>query len=341
MSGKITWQDYQSVKQANPEMFSWDLAKLLHVSEAELRQACIGHGVQRLIVNPMKLLTELSHLGDVLAVTDNVSAVNEITGSYKNPRIGDSAGMFLNPGQLDLRVFPKHWVSVFALEETMNNGTVWNSIQFFDEAGHAVHRIYAKDTTDLRQWHQLVQRYINNDATPVEISQPQQQITAPPQIPAEPVERYWREMVDVHQFPGLLKEFGLTRQQAFSLVSDDLARKVSADSAGKLLQQAHQAGNEIMIFTGSSGCVQIYTGEINKMTRHNDWLTLKGNNFDCHLKDGDIDQCWVVKKPTGDDFVTSLEFFSADGLQISQFYGSRREGQAEQNVWREQVNALE
>lgn len=341
MSKQISWQDYQAAKQASPKKFSWQLAEQLGVSEAGMHQACIGHGVQRLQANPMKLLTELGQAGNVLAVTGNYAAVNEIIGSYRNPRIGDSAGMFLNPRELDLRVFPKRWVSIFALEETLANGDSWHSIQFFDEAGRSVHRIYANKDTDKQLWQQLIDRYTKQDTVPLKISE-YKEYDQPEQEPtATDVEQYWRDMVDVHQFPGLLKTFGLSRQQAFAMVGDDLARQVSNDSASTLLHQAYQAANDIMVFTGSQGCVQIYTGRITHLSMSHDWLNLSGNQFSCHLLPAAIADSWVVKKPTRDGFVTSLEVFDAQGMQISQFYGARLEGQQEQAVWLEQVDALE
>lgn len=341
MSRSITWQDYQTAKQAAPKKFIWELAKQLNVSEAALRQVCIGHDARRLIVNPMKLLTEMTKVGEVLAITDNGLAVNEIYGHYRNPRIDDYAGMFLNPGGLDLRLFTQHWVSIFALEETMHDGSVWQSIQFFDAQGDAVHRIYASKNTDMQQWQALTERYAVNDAPPLEIRQPDDNNTVTTTVTKDEVEQHWRDMVDVHQFYGLLKKFSLYRQQAFRLVSDDLARKVSKDSASKLLQQAQQVQNEIMIFTGSRGCVQIYTGQVEEMNTRDEWINLKGHQFSFHLLTSAIDECWVVKKPTGDEFVTSLELFDVNGMQITQFYGARREGQPEQTTWRQQVNSLE
>lgn len=338
------WQDYLAVRQSYPDMHTQGLAKEAGVSEAEVMQAAIGHGVQRLITNPMKLLSGLVHLGNLLAVTNNSSAALETMGSYKNPRIDDVAGMFLNPRELDLRVFPKRWVSIFATDENFSHGEKACSLQFYDEAGNSVHRVYATNETDMQQWQQLINRYVNNDAPALQLTQLPASIPGEQPATSQTVEQYWRDMVDVHQFHGLLKTFGLTRQQAFGLISDALARKVSCDSVSKLLQQVQHAGNEIMIFTGSTGCVQIYSGTVTDFNprQYGDCLTLKGHNMRSYqLNTRDVDECWVVKKPAGEDFVTSLEFFDAKGMQISQFYGWRQEGAAEQICWRQQVNALE
>ncbi len=64
-------------------------------------------------------------------------------------------------------------------------------------------------------------------------------------------------MTDVHQFFVLLKKNNLSRQQVFAAVSDDLAWKVPNDSFNQLINTAFKDQNEIMIFVGNRGCVQI------------------------------------------------------------------------------------
>lgn len=63
----------------------------------------------------------------------------------------------------------------------------------------------------------------------------------------------------------LLKRHNLTRQQAFNLVADDLACKVSNSALAQILESAQRDGNEeIMVFVGNRGCVQIFTGVVEK-----------------------------------------------------------------------------
>lgn len=57
---------------------------------------------------------------------------------------------------------------------------------------------------------------------------------------AQTVDQEWRAMTDVHQFFGLLKRHDLTRQQAFNLVGDDLACKVSNSALAQLLDTARR-----------------------------------------------------------------------------------------------------
>lgn len=81
-------------------------------------------------------------------------------------------------------------------------------------------------------------------------------------------------MTDVHQFFTLLKRHNLTRQQAFERVADDLACKVPNNALAQILDAALNAGNEIMVFVGNRGCVQIFTGAIKNITPMKGWLNI-------------------------------------------------------------------
>ena len=147
-------------------------------------------------------------------------------------------------------------------------------------------------------------------------------------------------MTDVHQFFGLLKRHNLSRQQAFRLVGDDLACQIENNALALLLETARQHGNEIMIFVGNRGCVQIFTGAVEKVVPMKGWLNIFNPTFTLHLLEETIAESWVTRKPTADGHVTSLELFAADGTQIAQLYGQRTEGEPEQSQWRSQIDAL-
>jgi putative hemin transport protein len=86
-----------------------------------------------------------------------------------------------------------------------------------------------------------------------------------------------------------------------------------------------QEGNEIMIFVGNRGCVQIFTGALEKLAPMRGWLNIFNTTFTLHLREESIDEVWVTRKPTSDGHVTSVELFAKDGTQIAQLYGQRSE----------------
>lgn len=332
------YQRYQQAKTDNPNKYARDLAELLGVSEAELTHARVGQDARRLQADARTLLTELEQVGVIKSITRNSYAVHEQMGRFRNQHLNGHAGLILNPRELDMRLFLNQWASAFAMSETNKRG-VRHSIQFFDHQGDALHKVYTTDETDLPAWMALVERHLNEE-NPVLALQP---IPAtddrPPQEDGN-IDREWREMTDVHQFFQLLSRNKLTRQQAFRAVGDDLAYQVDHGALSQLLSAAQQFQNEIMIFVGNRGCVQIFTGQIERLMPQEGWINVFNRRFTLHLIEDAIAESWITRKPTKDGIVTSLELFAADGTQIAQLYGQRTEGQPEQTQWREQVTAL-
>ena len=260
-------------------------------------------------------------------------------GRYRNQHLNGHAGLILNPRELDLRLFLNHWTSVFAMSETNKRG-VRHSIQFFDQQGDALHKVYTTEETDLPARMALVERHLSEE-NPALALQPTEASTADETTQDHAkIDGEWRAMTDVHQFFQLLSRNKLTRQQAFRAVGDDLAYQVDNSALSQLLEAAQQQQNEIMIFVGNRGCVQIFTGQIERLMPQEGWINVFNRRFTLHLIEDAIAESWITRKPTKDGIVTSTELFAADGTQIAQLYGQRTEGQPEQTQWREQVAAL-
>ncbi len=332
------YQHYLQLKQQHPKKYARELARLMAISEAELTWARIGHEAQRLAGDMPRLLKALAPLGETKSITRNEYAVHEQLGRYDNLHLGERGGLVLNPRALDLRLSLSQWNCAFALHEASPRGDR-HSVQIFDHQGDAVLKIYATDQTDMAAWQQLLADFASQDKTPPALA-PAVRAVAQTAEDTQRVESDWRAMTDVHQFFPLLKRHGLTRQQAFRAVSDDLARRVDNNSLNQVLQAAMAEANEIMIFVGNRGCIQIFTGVIEQATPMDNWLNVFNRRFTLHLQQQAIAESWVTHKPTRDGMVTSLELFAADGTQIAQLYGQRTEGQPEQAQWRAQMAQL-
>lgn len=334
------YQNYLQAKQQHPEKYARDLAKLLNLSEAELLHARVGQDAVRLKADVRGLLAALENVAETKAITRNEHAVHEHLGSYQNQHLNGHAGLILNPYDLDLRLFLNQWHSAFSLTEESKRGTR-HSIQFFDEYGDAVHKVYTTDNTNMDAWHRLIAEFTQQDNPLLVLSTIEPAVQTEPQtIDSKAIDSEWRAMTDVHQFFNLLRKHGITRQQAFYAVDDDLAQRIDNQALKQLLQMAKNDQNDIMIFVGNRGCVQIFTGKIEKLMPHEEWLNIFNKKFVLHLIETDIVESWITRKPTKDGHVTSLELFSQDGTQIAQLYGQRTEGQPEQQKWRDQIDTL-
>ncbi|MDT0175760.1 ChuX/HutX family heme-like substrate-binding protein [Enterobacter sp. BRE11] len=332
------WQHYQTLKSRHPKKYARELAALMGISEAELCAARVDQEAQPLKPQFRELLSALEAVGETKSITRNEYAVHEHLGLYQNLKLGDHAGLVLNPRALDLRIFLSQWRSAFFLREQSARGER-QSIQIFDRHGDAVLKIYATDHTDMAAWQALIARFVDDASAALHV-EPVETARFAEHIDAAAIHSEWRAMTDVHQFFALLKRHNVSRPQAFRAAGSDLAWRVDNDALARLLTLAQRDGNEIMIFVGNRGCTQIFTGAVEKVAPMENWLNLFNTRFTLHLMADRIHESWVTRKPTGDGFVTSLELFAADGTQIAQLYGQRSEGTPEQACWREQVTSL-
>ncbi|WP_459176517.1 hemin-degrading factor [Ewingella americana] len=334
----VSYENYLQAKQSHPEKYARDLAEVFNITEAELTHLRVSHDTRRLDVDARTLLTALENVGGVKSITRNAYAVHEQQGRYENQHLNGHAGLILNPRALDLRLFLQHWLHIFCMTENYPNGDR-HSIQFFDAAGNAVHKVYATDETDLAAWQTLVDQYRSETNPPLDIT-PTQTTSETARSEIADIDAEWRAMTDVHQFFPLLRRHNISRQQAFRAVGNDLAYRVDNASLAQILAAANVQHNEIMIFVGNPGCVQIFTGKIENLRPQGEWINIFNSRFTLHLIESAIAESWVTRKPTKDGFVTSLELFASDGTQIAQLFGQRTEGQPEQRLWREQISGL-
>lgn len=332
------WPQYQAIKAQQPTKYARDIATEMAISEAELTYARVGHDAVRLQGEMRDILAALEAVGDTKCICRNDYAVHEQIGRFTNLHISERAGLVLNPRALDLRLFINQWASAFHLHEHSPRGER-QSIQFFDRQGDAILKVYLTEHTDIAEWNGVIARFTVPENPALTLTEADGEKYAE-HADGAALDSEWRAMTDVHQFFGLLKKYNLSRQQAFRLVGDDLACLVSNDALPNLLETVQQQGNEIMIFVGNRGCVQIFTGVLEKLTPMKGWINIFNENFTLHLRDTGIAESWVTRKPTADGHVTSLELFAKDGTQIAQLYGQRSEGQPEQSHWRAQIDAL-
>ena len=328
------WQRYQDVKANGTAKYARDIAAVMGISEAELTEARIGHDAVRLQDNARAILAALESVGETKCICRNEYAVHEQVGAFTHQHLDGHAGLVLNPRALDLRLFLSQWASAFHVNDQGRE-----SIQFFDPHGDAVLKVYTTDATDSAAWQALIAEQTQSTPTPLALRPVENARYAETADGAE-LEKEWRAMTDVHQFFVLLRKYNLSRQQAFRLVSDDLACRIDTEALPRLLETIQQDGNEFMIFVGNRGCVQIFTGTLEKLTPMRGWINIFNSTFTLHLREETIDEVWVTRKPTVDGHVTSVELFAKDGTQIAQLYGQRSEGHPEQTQWRNQVDSL-
>ncbi len=331
-----------ALKAEAPNVRPRDAAAKLGTTEAELVAARCGDGVTRLDGPWDKLIQGLPGLGTVMALTRNESAVHEKVGRFDKISFFQNMGVVLNE-DIDLRIFLDHWHSGYAAVEETRSG-VRKSLQFYDENGTAVHKVYLLDDSDVAAFEALVEKFTHANQSAAQRVLPK---TKPPDDrPDAEIDRVvlrdrWHALQDVHDFHDMLKDLGVGRLQAFRLVGGDVTYPVAKGSFRTALENAVAAEMPIMIFAGNPGVIQIHTGQVHNLKEIGPWYNVLDPGFSLHLRQDRIASAWVIKKPTRDGVVTSLEIFDSDKQQIAWMFGKRKPGEAERGDWRELVDALE
>lgn len=346
---KTQWHDLKTTSR----MRARDAAAKIGVSEAELVAAQVGDTATRLRDDYKELFAELPSLGEVMALTRNEACVHERKGVYLGAKFFEQGPMkmgLLANADIDLRLFMAHWRYAFACKEPVitqsqpeGTGKFKRSLQFFDKAGMAIHKIHLMDNSDTEAFDRLVSKFAAEDQPThiaVESYAPKAADKPDGDIDWENLRKDWLAMTDVHQFHGMLRKYGVGREQSFRHIGEDLAYQVALDSPDEVLKMVRDGEYGMMVFVGNRGCIQIHTGPVHKVMTHGSWYNVLDPMFNLHLNADHIASCWVVKKPTSDGTVTALEIFDADSEIIATFFGARKPGQKELEPWRATLNSL-
>lgn len=340
---KLAPEDIRRKRADNPKMRERDLAHVLGISEAELVAAHCGFGATRMEPRVADFLAGMEAVGTVMALTRNESAVHEKIGVYEKVSISGSGSSAVVLGEeIDLRIFPSRWAHAFAVEKR-DGEEVRHSLQFFDQAGDAVHKVHLRPESNLHAYRLLVDELAASDQTPgVTVSEVKAGEAAQEggQELADALRERWSAMRDVHQFSGILRALKLSRQQAVRMIGEEFAWQIDAGSVPVMMEQAVNGRIPIMCFVGSRGCIQIHSGPVANVKPLGPWLNVMDPTFHLHLRLDHIAEVWAVRKPTRDGHVTSLEAYDAAGHLIIQFFGKRHEGEDEREDWRTLMERL-
>jgi putative hemin transport protein len=205
-----------------------------------------------------------------------------------------------------------------------------------------VHKIFLKPESDVGAYGALVDDFIAAAPRPLEIAAPPARKAPRPdgEISVTALREAWLALKDTHDFVPLLMKQKVQRLQALRLAGRDLAAEVAPASLRRTLEWAAATGADIMVFVGNRGCIQIHTGPVKTLRAMGPWFNVLDPGFNLHLREDRIVSAWVVRKPTSDGVVTSLELFDAEDELIATLFGKRKPGQAERADWRGFAEAM-
>jgi putative hemin transport protein len=341
---------WSALRVEQPRLQPRDAAQKLNVSEAELVATNVGKGATRLRdggASYKAVYDRLHELGQIKAITRNDSAVLERVGTVTQAKLNADGrvipGTGFAGGPIDLRFGADQWRSAFAVVQPGREGKTSRSLQFFDVHGNAVNKVYLDNEAGVAAFDKLVAdykapeqpAYLSVDKAPTKVVR-----KSNGEVDIKELRDTWNELSDVHEFPRLLKDLGITREQALDLIGKDAAYRISAQSVQTLLDSAVKQGQPIMVFVSNPGMTQIFSGKITKVKATEEWYNVLDPDFNLHLRQAGIDHGWVVKRPAKDGVITSVEFYDAKGEQVVNFFSRRDRNKEETAAWRNIVASL-
>ena len=315
----------RALRAENTNARARDFAQMHGITEADLMAAHVGQWATAIDATPDRLIPWIAQMDDVMALTRNTSCVHERIGTYEDYHAGPHAQMVLG-AEIDLRIFPSHWVHGFAVQESTEDG-LKRSIQVFDAAGDAVHKVHLKPGSDVAVFDRMI--------ADLRLAAQENSLTLAPRAAvegarsdtgrADVLRAEWDKMTDTHQFLKLVRKLKMNRLGAYRVVGAPYVRALDPGALTLALQGAAEAAIPVMIFVGNAGCIQIHGGPIAKIVSMGPWINVMDPRFNLHLRADHIAEVWCVTKPTKTGDAVSIEAFDAEGWLILQIFGYRKD----------------
>ncbi len=335
--------ELKKLRAENPRLRIRDAAQHLGIAEMLALQANPAVEVIALKDPGAEILSDAVALGKVMALTRNDFVVHECIGHYAPLQVNeDDVGLVIGDN-VDLRLFFRHWKHAFAVISREQGNA---SLQFFDAAGNALHKIHLRPSSNRKAFTDLVARWRDDDQEP---RLPERGTIEPDyltdvdddSVDIAAFRRDWDALRDIHDFHAMMRRHRLARQQAFRLAGTKRARPLDPSAVRWLLEYARAHGAPVMVFAGNVGCIQIYSGTIQQLREVGGWFNVLDPHFNLHLKLDGFATCWLVRRPGDHGIVTSVEAFDTDGRSLITFFGLRKPGHAERSDWRSLCAKLE
>ena len=103
---------------------------------------------------------------------------------------------------------------------------------------------------------------------------------------------------------------------------------------------AAQYNCAIMIFVANPGVIQIHSGPVYTVKSTDPWVNVLDDGFNLHVREDHITSAWIVRKPTNDGLVSSLELYDQKEKTIAMVFAQREEGEPAPEAWHSILSTL-
>ena len=246
-----------------------EIASFLNITEVELIDSHVGvtklesiksspnlSRAIRLRQPCSKIIKDIKGFGEVMSLTRNTHAVHENLAFYKHVSSSDEIGI-LSSDELAVNMMFERWEFAYLFEECKAN-FLQRSVQFFDEFGSPVNKIFLLPHSHHWYFDELAKRW-----------------------------------ADSNQDPGIMVQEKLERDQNLvkGALTDIIEERrvnqmevIGSDVAHSLLLSVLQLKLPLVITVKNSGTKQSHHGVLEEIRDHNHWLHLINEQFNCHLQ---------------------------------------------------------
>lgn len=339
---------WEGVRKAKPGIRIREAAAVLELSEAQLLATTVGTEATCLEPRWPELLKALPRLGRVMSLTRNDMCVLEHKGDFQKVNVfGKEHPMATVIGPIETRAFLQSWHTAFAVIQK-NQERPLTSIQVFDAEGHAITKIYLLEQSHRDEFGKMMDEFKHADqSNELPVSHYPAAVFADPFM-ADDLLADWAALKDTHDFYPMLKKHRAHRLAAVEVAHGRFSYPVVASGLQLLLEKAAAQKLPIMIFAGNRGNIQIHQGPVRtiRMMERGPagaerWLNVLDPDFNMHLRMDLLHSAWVVRKPTRDGEVTSIECYDKKRELGVQFFGLRKPGSSELTDWKKLVSEMQ
>ncbi len=149
--------DIRAFRAENPKMRERDIAAQLQISEAALVAAEVGISATRIDGSASKLLERVAELGEVMALFPQRKRRPREDRRLREHRPSASTPRSCSAKTSTCAFSPSRWAHGFAV--TKKDGDQERlSLQYFDKAGNAVHKVHLRPNSNVEAYHAIVAR---------------------------------------------------------------------------------------------------------------------------------------------------------------------------------------
>ncbi len=246
-----------------------EIASFLNVTEVELIDSHVGvtklESIKsfpnlaraiRLKPSWSNIIQDIQGFGEVMSLTRNAHAVHENLSFYKHASSSDDVGM-VQSDELMIRLNYEKWEFGYLFEECKSH-VLQRSIQFFDEFGLPVHKIFLLPHSHHWYFDEMAKRWADSNQLPGVLLQEK----------AEP-----DQSINSGALASIIAERHTSQQET-----------MDAGVVQSLLRSSLELKLPLLITVQNHGVSQSHDGLLEEVRDHNDWLHLINQQFNCHLQ---------------------------------------------------------